>query len=218
MSLIIVIMTQICLKDEVVKERERQMVAMKELAMGVQIQDKNKEKLKKQGPLSFQMDDEDEEDEDVDDDTNKNKEIKTEYGEEKDVLKRRIDLSNQDNEVKKFKMMKCPFVDTSFLPDREREEEEARMREELRLEWTRKQEAIKSEEIEITYSYWDGSGHRRVMRMKKGNTIQQFLQKCLEQLKNEFNELKSSSVDRLMYIKVSLLFQDLFNACISTLN
>ena len=218
MSLIIVIMTQICFKDEVVKERERQMVAMKELAMGVQIQDKNKEKLKKQGPLSFQMDDEDEEDEDVDDDTNKNKEIKTEYGEEKDVLKRRIDLSNQDNEMKKFKMMKCPFVDTSFLPDREREEEEARMREELRLEWTRKQEAIKSEEIEITYSYWDGSGHRRVMRMKKGNTIQQFLQKCLEQLKNEFNELKSSSVDRLMYIKVSLLFQDLLNACISTLN
>jgi len=34
-------------------------------------------------------------------------------------------------------------------------------REELRQEWVTKQEKIKNEEIDITYSYWDGSGHRR---------------------------------------------------------
>ena len=34
-------------------------------------------------------------------------------------------------------------------------------REELRLEWVAKQEKLKNEEIDITYSYWDGSGHRR---------------------------------------------------------
>ena len=56
-------------------------------------------------------------------------------------------------------------------------------REELRQEWSGKQEKLKSEEIEITYSYWDGSGHRRQVRMKKGNSMQQFLQRCLEHLR-----------------------------------
>ena len=169
------------------------MVALKSLSS--QIHDKNKEKSKKQGPLSFHMDEEEEEEEDGDKNTDTDK---TEESSKRKLVPQTYD------ETKKFKMMKCPFVDTSFLPDKEREEKEARMREELRLKWTKKQESIKAEDIEITYSYWDGSGHRRVVRMKKGNTIQQFLQKCLDQLKNEFNELKTSSVDRLMYIKVCL--------------
>jgi hypothetical protein len=36
-------------------------------------------------------------------------------------------------------------------------------------EWAAKQSTLKEEEIEITFSYWDGSGHRRTVRMKKGN-------------------------------------------------
>ena len=63
--------------------------------------------------------------------------------------------------VKRPKSRKNPEVDTSFLPDREREEAERREREQLRQEWLRKQEELKAEEIEITYSYWDGSGHRK---------------------------------------------------------
>lgn len=81
------------------------------------------------------------------------------------------------------------------------------------------------EEIEITFSYWDGSGHRRTVKvglggdlggaqkgfggpqdtfggargdfgvpfppqMKKGNTMQQFLQKALEILRKDFSELR----------------------------
>ena len=42
----------------------------------------------------------------------------------------------------------------SFLPDREREEEENRLREQLRKEWVAKQEKLKNEDVEITYSYW----------------------------------------------------------------
>lgn len=63
--------------------------------------------------------------------------------------------------VKKSKSRKNPEVDTSFLPDRDREEAERREREELRQEWLRKQEELKTEDIEIIYSYWDGSGHRK---------------------------------------------------------
>lgn len=62
---------------------------------------------------------------------------------------------------KKPKFTKNPSVDTSFLPDREREQREQIEREELRKEWLAKQEAMKKEEIEVTYSYWDGSGHRK---------------------------------------------------------
>ena len=63
--------------------------------------------------------------------------------------------------MKKKKLSKNPNVDTSFLPDREREEAERRERERLRVEWLAKQEEMKAEDIEITYSYWDGSGHRK---------------------------------------------------------
>jgi protein FAM50 len=57
------------------------------------------------------------------------------------------------------------MVDTSFLPDREREQKEREMRETLRQEWLQKQEEIKTEEVEVVYSYWDGSGHRKSVRV-----------------------------------------------------
>jgi protein FAM50 len=117
--------------------------------------------------------------------------------------------------MKKAKLGKNPAVDTSFLPDREREDVERKEREELRQEWLRKQEELKNEDIEITYSYWDGSGHRKSVTVgdhltartvqshshiqcKKGDTIAQFLEKCRQQ----FPELRGVSADNLMYIKV----------------
>ena len=69
--------------------------------------------------------------------------------------------ANTENQPRRKKFKKNPAVDTSFLPDREREEAERREREELRQEWLKRQEEMKNEEIEITYSYWDGSGHRK---------------------------------------------------------
>lgn len=112
-------------------------------------------------------------------------------------------LESEDKSRKKIK--KNPDVDTSFLPDREREEEENRLREELRQEWVAKQTRLKEEEMEITFSYWDGSGHRRSVRMKKGNSVYQFLQRCLELLRKEFGELKTVMADQLMYVKEDLI-------------
>lgn len=103
------------------------------------------------------------------------------------------------------KIKKDPNVDTSFLPDREREEEENRLREELRQKWAEQQQKLKEEEIDITFSYWDGSGHRRTVRVKKGNSIYQFLQKVLELLRREFSELKTVMADQLMYVKEDLI-------------
>lgn len=63
--------------------------------------------------------------------------------------------------TKRSRSHKNPHVDTSFLPDREREEAERKERERLRVEWLVRQEELKKEEIEVTYSFWDGSGHRK---------------------------------------------------------
>ncbi|CAK8689309.1 protein FAM50A-like [Clavelina lepadiformis] len=120
-----------------------------------------------------------------------------------------LEEDGEDDEDEEFvvakKVKKNPDVDTSFLPDRDREAQENELREKIRKEWVEKQDKLKSEEIEITYSYWDGSGHRRKVKMKKGNSIQQFLIKCLDQLRPDFSELRSAGVEHSMYIKEDLI-------------
>jgi len=49
----------------------------------------------------------------------------------------------------------------------------------------------------MTYFYWDGSGHRRSITLKKGNTITQFLYRCLEQLRKRISLMTC----KLMLIK-----------------
>lgn len=173
-------------QEDVIKKREKQLAKKDAESRFIEKQKedrKRKEKLKIAN-LSFDPDEE-EDDED-----------KEEIEEEEETF---------EDKKKKKRLGKNPDVDTSFLPDRDREEEENKMREQLRQEWVLKQEKLKDEEIDITYSYWDGSGHRRQVRMKKGNSIQQFLQKCLEGLRREFNDLKSVTVDQLMYVKEDLI-------------
>ncbi|KAL0946662.1 hypothetical protein HGRIS_012852 [Hohenbuehelia grisea] len=131
------------------------------------------------------------------------------------------DDGDGDQPSKRSKFRKNPNVDTSFLPDRDREEAERKERERLRQEWLRRQEEMKQEDIEITYSYWDGSGHRKSVTVsahmffarpcvlthscpsqcKKGDTISTFLEKCRQQ----FPELRGISVDNLMYVKEDLI-------------
>jgi protein FAM50 len=72
-------------------------------------------------------------------------------------------------------------------------------------EWEEKQRKLKEEAIDITFSYWDGSGHRRSITLKKGRTIYQFLQKTLEVLRVDFTDLKTVTADQLMYVKEDLI-------------
>lgn len=139
-------------QENIVKERERKLAQKerekeqeKERALAAKQAEKNKQKRQIQA-LSFNLDEDEEEAEVSDDEIAEEITVKS-----KDILDR--------SGIKKIK--KNPDVDTSFLPDREREEEENRLREELRQEWARKQNALKEEEIEITFSYWDGSGQDR---------------------------------------------------------
>ena len=93
---------------------------------------------------------------------------------------------------KRPKLYKNPSVDSSFLPDKERDEALARRREELAEEYKKGQDAIKAELIEVTYSYHDPSGrdgfrgHRNTVTLPKGATMQEFLNKCREQQARPF--------------------------------
>ncbi|KAM0792950.1 hypothetical protein ACM66B_002708 [Microbotryomycetes sp. NB124-2] len=146
-------------------------------------EEKKKKKKKKESKVKLSFDDGDDEDGGVDSPATNGKD------------------SEEDRPSKKAKLGKNPTVDTHFLPDREREEAERKIRDELRKEWLQKQEDMKKEDVEITYSYWDGSGHRKQVTCKKGDSVAQFLEKCRQQ----FPELRGVSVDNLMYIKEDLI-------------
>ncbi|PPQ63056.1 hypothetical protein CVT24_005911 [Panaeolus cyanescens] len=178
------------LEDFQQKRKELEEARAREAARSNELKDeaKKSKKRKKQNKatLSFAMDDEEG---DADGSGDLNGELST------------PNRDDSEPPVKKSKLKKNPNVDTSFLPDREREEAERKERERLRLEWLTKQEEIKNEDVEIVYSYWDGSGHRKSVTCKKGDTIASFLEKCRQQ----FPELRGVSVDNLMYVKEDLI-------------
>lgn len=101
----------------------------------------------------------------------------------------------------KHRLGKNPTVDTSWLPDADREEEERQLKYKLRQEWLAEQERLKALPLNITYSYWDGHGHRREITVKQGNTIETFLRA----VQRDFPELAGSSTSDLLYIKEDLI-------------
>ncbi|CAK5029485.1 unnamed protein product [Meloidogyne enterolobii] len=125
------------------------------------------------------------------------------------VQKRVLSFKNFDDEeedekpvvIVKKRLGMDPTVDTSFLPDRERDEQIQR----IGAEWLEMQEKEKNEEIMVAFCYWDGSSHRRDFKTKKGTTIAQFLQKALDLFRKEFLELKLATVENLMFIKEDLI-------------
>jgi len=100
---------------------------------------------------------------------------------------------------------KNPDVDTDFLPDKQREEKRKEIEEKLKADWLEKQASIKEEQLEIVYSYWDGSGNRREIVVKKGNTIGEFLEMARRKLAKEFREVANVGADALLYIKEDLI-------------
>jgi len=99
----------------------------------------------------------------------------------------------------------CPGVETSFLPDRDREADEAALREQLKQEYALETARVKAEPLDITYSYWDGSGHRRRVSVTKGSTVGEFLAACQAQLKGDFRAVRSARVENLMYVKEDVI-------------
>eukprot|EP01071_Lankesteria_metandrocarpae_P011504 Lankesteria_metandrocarpae@DN544_c0_g1_i1.p1 len=110
-----------------------------------------------------------------------------------------------DTAIGRKALGKDPSVFTEFLSDRDRDAARRSEREQLIKEYEEVEAHTKSELLEVTYSYWDGSGHRRAMRIHKGASIGEFLRECHKTLEREFAELRGVSVDNIMYIKEDLI-------------
>jgi len=93
-------------------------------------------------------------------------------------------------------MAKDPTVVTDFLPDAEREAREAALKAQLAEEWKAEQERVKGEKIEVTYSWWDGSGHRRSIVVPKGTSVGKFLEWVRQALLADFPAMRSLSAER----------------------
>ncbi|CAD2110640.1 hypothetical protein YYG_02124 [Plasmodium vinckei petteri] len=111
--------------------------------------------------------------------------------------------NDEGNEFKKI--MKDPTVNTSFLKDKDRDRKIELKKKELRELYFKLENEQKEKDIEITYSYYDGSGHRRKISVKQKNTIGQFINKCVDNLKHEFTNLRSASCETLMFVKEDLI-------------
>ncbi|KAI3446188.1 hypothetical protein Pfo_002853 [Paulownia fortunei] len=173
------------IKNKIEEEEKEKLLKLQQEEEELQLQKLKKRKIKADPRLSFA--DDFEVDNEEEDEENKN--------EESERLSRR-----------NFgKLGKDPTVETGFLPDSEREAEEQAERERLRKQWLLEQAQIKNEPLEITYSYWDGTGHRRVIQVRKGDTIGEFLRAVQQQLAPEFREVRTTSVENLLYVKEDLI-------------
>lgn len=115
-----------------------------------------------------------------------------------------VDSVSTPSPLKKPRSLsKCRDEDirTDFLPDIDRERREAAQELENKIEKLKEAEKVKNEFLEITYSFWDGRGHRRKIRVKKKSTILEYLDAVCDNLRGEFRALKVASGSHLMYIK-----------------
>jgi protein FAM50 len=170
-------------------ERDRHQAQVEEIKVAAVVKKKVPPKIT--GAMSFSLDGDDEEEDEEDDGK---------------PMKSKASADDEDDlRAKRKRFGKNPDVDTSFLPDQEREEAERQERDKIAAEIKARREAIKAEKVEITYSYWDGSGNRRQIEMKKGNTIAEFLSAALHDLRKDFPELRGVSSESLLYVKEDLL-------------
>jgi protein FAM50 len=110
---------------------------------------------------------------------------------------------------------KNPSVDTSFLPTKPATNKQPPNA----FAWSkngRTDKLVKQERLQITYSYWDGSGHRRECKCCKGDTIGDFLEQSAGFVWDRL-KLNSVAADALLYVKEDLIIpQDLTFDLIAT--
>jgi protein FAM50 len=112
---------------------------------------------------------------------------------------------------KRVRMGRNPSAPSWFLHDSRKDAEAESERARLEREWDAQQELVKKEKIEVTYSYWDGSGHRRHVTVPKGATIRRFLEWVRQDLVKDFPEMRASSSADLIYVKEDMIIPQHFS-------
>jgi hypothetical protein len=103
--------------------------------------------------------------------------------------------------AKRAKLGKDPSVNTSFLPDREREEAEHIENEKKLDEWRKRQAEIKAETVDVQFAYYDGLSHLGSVTVKKGEAIFNLIDKA----KKAFPAIRDIPADRLLFAKDDII-------------
>uniref|UniRef100_A0A6B2LJM4 FAM50A/XAP5 C-terminal domain-containing protein n=1 Tax=Arcella intermedia TaxID=1963864 RepID=A0A6B2LJM4_9EUKA len=98
-------------------------------------------------------------------------------------------------------MGKDPTIDTSFLPDKGRDEFLEQQRRRLQIEWLQQQEEIKEAPFSIDYCFYDGTSHKKNMVIKRGYSIKEFLTVA----KKQFPDIQDASTDLLLFVKENII-------------
>ncbi|KAF4735471.1 ribosomal RNA-processing protein 1 [Perkinsus olseni] len=80
------------------------------------------------------------------------------------------------------KLKKDPNAKTDFLPDAERDATLEHDRQRLVREYYEEQEKQKGLPLKVTYSYFNGTNHRRTIGVTQGCTVTDFLARCKDQV------------------------------------
>jgi len=107
--------------------------------------------------------------------------------------------------IKKTKSLRNSAADSSYLPNAAVNEDEIELRKQLRQEWEQNMEMQKNMILKIPFAYWDGTSHKYSIEVKKGNTIQQFLTKVIEEVQNDCQELRGATPEHLIFVKNDLI-------------
>lgn len=112
-----------------------------------------------------------------------------------------LDTDDETTKRKRVKVGKDPSVNTSFLPDRDREEQERTENETKRQEWLKRQEEIKQETVEIQFAYFDGLSHLGSVTVKKGEPVFNFIDRA----KQSFQSIRDVSADKILFAKDDII-------------
>ena len=93
-----------------------------------------------------------------------------------------------------------PSVDTTYLPDSNRDALLEAERQRLRDEWLAEQDRMKQSTMTITYSFYDGSSHRHKHDISRGATIDMFLRQIKPALKQKYADVAYKNAE-LMFVK-----------------
>ncbi|WBW75082.1 splicing factor, xap-5-like protein [Schizosaccharomyces osmophilus] len=104
--------------------------------------------------------------------------------------------------IKKKHLGKDPTVNTSFLPDAEREALEEAKRKEYRKQWLEEQERIKEEEILIPFLFYEGSTTRYSVKIRLKDSVGHILSNMKDQIPSLKRVL---DMDKLLLVQSDLI-------------
>lgn len=111
----------------------------------------------------------------------------------------------EDSDQKVATFVKDPTVRTDFLPDRDRDVRRKQEMQDRKKAKLAQEEERKKEEFTVKFSLFDGMDHAFQVKMRKDQTVMEFLEAAREACATDFPEMKKHAAIDLMYVKRNLI-------------